>query len=491
MTTELARRAGTALIWRGLAMGGEKVVFLVRLIILARLLAPGDFGLVAIGMAVLAIAISLTDFGVVAALIQQPASDKRHLDTAWTIGLLRGLSIVVVLAIAAPWIAEGFSEPRATDIIRALGLTALLQAASSIEIARLNRELRFGGLAGIRLAAATVNTIVAIVLANGVGPWALVWGAVAGSATHMVLSFVIAPYRPGFALADRATASLARFGRWIFLVGVTAVATDAGLRWIIATRLGVVELGLYFMAMRLAFLPAQLISELVSEVAFPVYAELKENRRKAAKTFRGLLLSVAALLVPVCLVFAWLVPDLVRHVLDERWQGAATVMQLLIVSSVVGLLGESIAPVLKGSGKPAGLAAMDALQLALVIVLGWPLIGAYGLPGAGLAWLAAIAVSQLPAAWYARKLFGQPFSGLAVPLLAILSVAILATVVAALTGTAMAGASGLVAAVALSTLTVVATTVAVDRRLDLGILQTLAGPFPSLRRLAPLSESGP
>jgi O-antigen/teichoic acid export membrane protein len=470
-------------------MGGEKVVFLVRLIVLARLLAPEDFGLVAIGMAVLAIAISLTDFGVVAALIQQPASDKRHLDTAWSIGLLRGLSIVVVLAIAAPYIAEGFSEPRATDIIRALGLTALLQAASSIEIARLSRELRFGGLAGIRLAAAIVNTIVAVVLANGFGPWALVWGAVAGSATHMLLSYVIAPYRPAFVLADKATAGIARFGRWIFLVGVVAVATDAGLRWIIATRLGVVELGLYFMAVRLAFLPAQLISELVSEVAFPVYAELQEDRRRAAKTFRGLLVSVAALLVPVCLVFAWFVPDLVEHVLGERWQGAATVMQLLIVSSIVGLLGDNVGPVLKGSGNPAGIAAMDALQLALVIGLGWPLVGMYGLVGAGIAWLSAVAVSQLLAALYLRKLFERPFAGITIPLLAILSIAILATLVAALVEAKIAGALGVVAAIVLSAVAVVATTLAVDRRFELGILQTLSGPFPVLRRLTRASES--
>jgi hypothetical protein len=82
--TSLAHRAGGALLWRGLAMGGENIIFLVRLVVLARLLMPEDFGLVAIGLVALAIAMSLTEFGIVAALIQQPAADKRHLDTAWT-----------------------------------------------------------------------------------------------------------------------------------------------------------------------------------------------------------------------------------------------------------------------------------------------------------------------------------------------------------------------------------------------------------------------
>lgn len=484
MSTDLARRAGMALIWRGLATGGEKVIFLVRLVILARLLAPEDFGLVAIGMVVVAIATTLTDFGVVAALIQQPAANRRHLDTAWTIGLLRGVLIVVGLVAAAPWIADAFSEPRAADIIRALGLTALLHAAASIEIARLNRELRFGGLAGIRIAAAVVNTVVAIVLAPALGAWALVWGAVAGASAHMLLSYVIAPYRPRLALADDATASIVRFGRWIFLIGILAIAADAGVRWIVATRLGVVELGLFFMAVRLAFLPAQLVSELVGEVAFPVYAELQANRDKAAATFRGLLVSVAALLVPASLVFAWLVPDLVEHILGERWQGAVPVMQLLILSSIVGILGDNVAPVLKGSGKPAGIAIMDGVQLFVIVALGWPLTGAYGLVGAGMAWLGGIAVSQVLAAWYARDLFEQPFRGVGPPLLAMLAVGVLATVVSALTLAAIDSAAGVLVAVVSSAAVVIFSTYVVDRRLELGILQTVSGPFPLLRRFA-------
>ncbi|KPK59263.1 MAG: hypothetical protein AMJ59_11615, partial [Gammaproteobacteria bacterium SG8_31] len=76
MSRELARRAGSAVVWRSLALAGEKLIFLARLIILARILTPADFGLVAIGMAAMVLMVSLTDLGVVAALVQEPASDK-------------------------------------------------------------------------------------------------------------------------------------------------------------------------------------------------------------------------------------------------------------------------------------------------------------------------------------------------------------------------------------------------------------------------------
>jgi O-antigen/teichoic acid export membrane protein len=407
----------------------------------------------------------------------------RHLDTAWTIGLIRGIGVTAVLVVSAPWIAEAFAEPRAANLIRALALTAVVQGAASIEVARLNRELRFGGLAGIRLAAAIANTVVAMALAASQGAWALVWGALAGALIQMAFSYGVAPYRPGLRLSDEATASIAHFGRWIFVIGVLGVAADALLRWLVATRLGVAELGLFFLAVRLAFLPAQLVSELVGDVAFPVYAHLHADRQKASSTFRALLIAVAALLVPACLVFAWIVPDLIQHVLGERWQGAAVVMQLLILTSIVGLLGDGVTPALKGTGRPAGIAVMDSLQLLLIVGLGWPLIGAYGLVGAGIAWLVAVTASQILAAWYARRLFDEPFRGLAAPMLTI-AAAGLATVAAALTGNALGGAPGLAASVVASAGTAVIVTLVLDRYLRLGILETVSGPIPWLRRFA-------
>jgi O-antigen/teichoic acid export membrane protein len=190
---------------------------------------------------------------------------------------------------------------------------------------------------------------------------------------------------------------------------------------------------------------------------------------------------VAALLVPAVLVFALLAPGIVEHLLGDRWHGAAAVMQVLILSSVIGLLGEAMTPVLKGIGRPAGIAAMEFLQVAVFVLVGWPLIGEYGLVGAGVALMSGIIVSQLLAVRYARQVFVRPFAGLARPLAAIITVSLLATAVAALIVEVVPGLVGLMVGAALAALTAAIVMLWADRVLGLGIVQTLTGPFPRLR----------
>ena len=486
MSRELARRAGSAVVWRSLALAGEKLIFLARLIILARILTPADFGLVAIGMAAMVLMVSLTDLGVVAALVQEPASDKNHLDTAWTISVLRGLAVTAVLFVAAPFIAAAFGEPAARPFVQAIALTVLLRAAASIRIAHLNRELRFGALALIGLATALINTVVAVALARSQGAWALIWGSIAGALTFLIASFWAAPYKPRIRLAVRAANSLMRFGRWIFLIGIIAVLSDTLLRLIITRQLGVAELGLFFMAARLGFLPAQLITEIVGTVAFPVYAHLQDNREKATNTYRKVLLATTALMVPACGIFVCLAPAVVSDLLGERWQGTVLVMQLLILSSVVGVLGDSVAPLLKGIGRPAKIAWMDTLQFLVLIAMAWLLVGRWGLAGAGLAWVASIAASQFFAYVYADRLLDEPFEGTGRALLAIMVAGIAAALVAAVIVQAVSGVAGIAIAAAVSSVTAVVVMIALDWRLGLGLRETLAEPFPWTRRLAGL-----
>jgi len=484
VSRQLARRAGSAVVWRSVSLAGEKLIFLVRLVILARILVPEDFGLVAIGMAAMVLMVSLTDLGVVAALVQQPSTDKQHLDTAWTISVLRGLMVTGALFLAAPQIAAGFGEPAAKPFIQVIGITVLLRSAASIRIAHLNRELHFRSLAVIGLASAIVNTAVSVVLAPGTGAWSLVWGNIAGAITFLAASFLAAPYLPRFRFSRGSADSIMRFGRWIFLIGLIAVLSDTILRLIISRKLGVADLGLFFMAARLGFLPAQLITEIVGTVAFPVYARLQFDREKATNMYRRILVATTALMVPACAIFACLVPSLVSDLLGERWQGTVVVMQLLVLGSVVGILGDTVAPLLKGIGKPSGIAWMDSWQLLVLVVSAWILIDSFGLAGAGVAWVISVGATQVFAFVYARQLLDAPFSHLSRVVLTIVLSAVLAAGVAIGLLAGLPGLTGILIAAAGSILTTILVMAVVDGRFQLGLRETLAEPFPWMQRIA-------
>ncbi len=489
VTRDLAQRAGTAVVWRGLSLVGEKLIFLLRLVILARILLPEDFGLVAIGMAALVLMSSLTDLGVVSALVQDPSRDRQHLDTAWTIGVIRGLFVCLVLLFGAPYIAAAFGEPAARPFVQAIGVTVLLRSVASIRIAHLNRELHFRSLAIIGLATASINTVVAVVLAPHLGAWALIWGSIAGALTFFAGSFIAAPYAPRLRLDLSAAGSIMRFGKWIFLIGIIAVLGDTLLRLIITRQLGIAELGLYFLAARLGYLPAQLISEIVGNVAFPVYARVQDDNLKATNMFRRVLVATTALMIPACAVFACLVPALVSDLLGERWQGTVGVMQLLILSSVAGILGDSVAPLLKGMGRPARILWMDSVQLVVLLGAAWLLIDLVGLWGAGMAWVISVVSSQFMAYRYATDALDDPFRGVGAVMVAIIVTGVVAALIAAVILHWMSGILAILLAVVASAAAAVLAILVLDRQFGLGLRRSLSEPFPWARRLGVLWET--
>ena len=169
------------MLWRALQLAGVEGVYFVRLLVLARLLAPEAFGLLAIAMLAVATVMRLSDVGMIPALVQKRDATPEQYDGAWTVGLMRSALVAGVLFVAAPAIAVLFEERQATTLIQALALRPLIDASASIGVARLTREMRFKPLALMYFTGAVVDLVVAVSTARALGVWALVAGALAGA----------------------------------------------------------------------------------------------------------------------------------------------------------------------------------------------------------------------------------------------------------------------------------------------------------------------
>jgi PST family polysaccharide transporter/lipopolysaccharide exporter len=481
MSPPLVRRAGSALTWKIVQLVLVKLIFLVRLFVVGRLLGPGEFGLFAVSLIALDFLLKITDMGLVPALVQRQRAERRHYDAAWTAGLLRAGLVSLVVFVAAPFIAELFNEPRATDLIRVLALRPLLEAGASIRVAELTGQLRFRPLAGIQLTEATVSTALSIALVAPFGVWALVAGPIGGAIASIVVSYIVAPYRPRFCLQSEGLLPLLRYGRWIMASALLAPLATSVLQLAISRQLGAAELGLYVLACKLAFLPTEVASGVVGSVAFPLYARLQNNPQQATRTFQLILIGMTAVLLPAALLLFVLAPALVEHVLGYRWHGTVPVIRVLVWVNVVGLVGEAIVPVLKGLGRPGRVTLLELVQSALLILLAWELGGRFGAVGAALTWLAATGASQVLGIYFVRQVLPLAGLGIAPSLAAVLTAALAGT--AAAWGIILldAGLAGLVAALAGSAVVTLGVLWALDRWMDRNLARDLALAFPEVR----------
>jgi O-antigen/teichoic acid export membrane protein len=490
LNEQLARQTGSAVFWKGVQHFGDKVIFLGRTLILARLLTPDDFGLLAISMIAVDFLLSITDFGMIPALVQRPEIDERHYDSAWTINMVRALGVSVVVFLAAPLVAGLFAEPRATQLIRAVAIRPVIQAAASIKIADLVRGLRFRSLTFLYIPEALANTIVSIALAPLLGVWALIAGALAGPATFALVSYVKAPYRPKISFDAAYSRPLVKFGQWIFLTSLVAVIGSSTVQAVISNQLGAAEVGLYFLAAKLAFIPYELSNKVVSEVAFSLYARLQSDASQARRAFRTILKGVSALLLPISALMMALAPSLVDNVLGPRWDGTADLIRLLTLVSLIDLIGDTFVPILKGMGKPSKIFIIEALQSSLLILLVWGLTSRFGVNGAALAWLPAVIISQIAGIHFMRKILPRPFAGLGVPMTVIATVSGLGAVIALGINGRVPSLAGFLTASFIAVIAMVALLWVSDRRFALGLSDDLIRVFPRITALVKVLPAG-
>jgi O-antigen/teichoic acid export membrane protein len=453
MTQDLARSAGVALSWRAVQQVGVKLIYLVRLLVLARILSPEEFGLLAIAAIAIHFLMHVTNFGMVPALVQRSEADPTHFDSAWTVGMLRATAITALVALAAPLIADIFGEPRSTNIIRVLALQPVIQASASIGIVRLTRDFQFRTLAILWIFEALANSLISIVLAFSFGVWALRFDA-------------------------PAIADLIRFGRWIFVTSLIALAGRTVLQATISRQLGVAELGLYTLAVRLAFLPADISGAVVGSVAFPLFSRLQNEAAKTAQAFRTLFTGLMALIVPIVGLLMVLASPLVEHVLSDKWEGTAPVIGLLAIASAIGIFGDVAAPMFEGAGQPRLVTFIESVQSLLLVIFALVLAGAYGLMGAASAWVPALTGSMLFCVLLVHRRFPACLEGTGRPLVMIVIAAVAGSAAAWFLERSIGGFGGFAVA-AIGGFSIASFGIlASDRILGLGMVESLIRVFP-------------
>ena len=370
------------------AQAAKFVLRMGSTVVLARLLAPEDYGLLGMATVIIGFVELFKDLGLSAATVQKEQIDHQQVSTLFWINLALSCLVGLTVAAIAPAVAWFYQEPRLAGITLALSTSFLFSGLTVQHQALLQRQMQFATLAKIDIASMVVSVIAAVVAAwYGLGYWALVLMQIAMAITNAVLVWMTCNWRPGKPLKAAGVRSMLAFGGNLTgfrLVNYFSRNLDNVL---IGRYWGSQELGLYAKAYQLVLLPIQQINSPVNNVALPALSSLQNDPEKYCRYYYKAILLITTLGMPiVCFMFA-AADRVILLMLGEQWLDIVPIFRFLMPAAFIGTFNVADGWVYQSLGRTdrqfrQGIIISTIHVLVFSVSVRWGAIGvaaAYGL----------------------------------------------------------------------------------------------------------------
>ncbi|WP_242138294.1 lipopolysaccharide biosynthesis protein [Sphingomonas sp. TREG-RG-20F-R18-01] len=387
-----------------MTMGGQGSKFALQFgsqVVLARLLLPTDFGLLAMVGPLVMAALLLTDLGLSAATIQRPTISQSELSSLFWLNVVIGGCLAGLAVAAAPLVAVFYATPAVTPVMRTMAIALLLSSLAAQHLALLNRRMRFGAIALIEVGALFASIVVGVGGAlAGFGYWSLVAMQVTHGATTFTMALLFSRWRPSRPGISRDALHLLRFGGTVTgynLLGYLITNLD---NILIGARFGAGPLGIYDRAYKLMFQPLWQMTAPAARVAVPLLSRLSGDAAQYRGAYLAMLGGVLTLTTPGILCAIVFAKPVIFVLLGERWVGAAPTFAWLGVAALSLQLRQAASWLFVSQGRAAEQLRWGGLGSAAIIA-GY-LVGIFWGPK-GVAMSAAIssALIQIPMMWWA------------------------------------------------------------------------------------------
>lgn len=396
--------------WVGVGRVVVALIGLVSTVVLARLLSPEDFGLVAIAAAAAAIIGMLTDLPLSQALIQHDEPGDEHLHTIWTFGLIKGAVLLLLIGGSAPFIAAAYGDARLQNLVLALAFTAALGTLQNPALAVFERGLVFWQAVMLDLADKSAAFIATVAIAYIYQSyWALVVGVLVAQVVRVAMSHLLRPYRPRLSLGKGR--ELLSFSIWLTLRSWIYALNWRADPLILGQFIRPGPLGLYTMADRLTSMSVGQVVGPVSQVLFPALSRFKKDVARLQSAYLRMQAMSCILAFPIGAGFAILAQPIVLLVLGEKWLPAVPIVQVLALLAA-SLTIQLIGPLAMALGETKALFRLE-IQLGLArlpLLVGGILLGQVSglgmLMGAVLGRAAAQAVMTIWTMYLVKRLSG-------------------------------------------------------------------------------------
>lgn len=350
----LREKTITGIVWSSLERWGNQVISFIVFLILARLLEPAAFGLVALASVFISFAQVFLDQGMGQAIVQHRDIEPEHLDTAFWVNMLTGTILMLFGILFSHFLADLFKEPLIAPVIAWLSLSFLLAGLTSTQTAILQRDLDFRTLSVRTLVARVAGGVVGVVCAFvGLGVWSLVAQTLAGGVVGVIVLWRISDWRPKFRFSKKHFSELFSYGSNVVgrrMLGVVNSRLDD---FLIGFYLGVTALGYYTVAYRILRVLLDLIAGLATSVIFPVFSRLQEEPEKLCRYFYQVVQYSAVVAFPIFITLALLAPEIVPIFFGVEWNDSIPVMQVLAFAGLAIAVSDIKGSLILALGKPS------------------------------------------------------------------------------------------------------------------------------------------
>jgi len=392
----LRHRAVHGMAWVAWGSGATAALRVVVLVVLTRLLAPADFGVVSAALIVINFSLTFSQLGLGPALIQRPHLEPGHVSTAVVASTGLGFLVAAIIWLAAPLLAAFFRMDHLTPVVRALAFMFPIKGISSVAENLLQRDLRFRLMSNVDVVTYAVGYGgVGIALALlGWGWWALVaaqmtQAVLRGAIVIRAVPPVLSPWPTWRCFQD-----LMGYGAGYSTASVGVVLANQADNLVVGRWLGAVALGLYSRAYQLMAVPTALLGDVLDKVLFPTMARVQDDPRRLASAYLQGTALLALVTLPAGVVAAVVAPELVAVAFGSRWEALVPPFQVLALGMMFRTSYRMSDSVSKATGSVYRRAWRQALYAGLVFLGAW--VGQHqGLTGVALGVLGALFINYL------------------------------------------------------------------------------------------------
>ncbi|MFZ2948002.1 MAG: MOP flippase family protein [Desulfuromonadaceae bacterium] len=367
--------------WNFLDQVIRQVVSIGVTAVLARILSPNDYGLVALSSIFVGFVSLFESLSIGSALIQRSDLDDRYISTSFWTSVFTGGALAIVLCIIAPFAAGYFDKPLLINIIDISAINLIVSPVGSTHRMLLARKLEFGKLTFINIIFAIIGGIASLILAlSGLGVWSLVLGGLIASALIIPLLWYFEEWRHGFIFDRNCFRELFSFSSYLLSSNVVFYFARNFDNLIVGKYLGANMLGIYSMAYNLMMKPLQQISWSITSVLFPAFSSIQGDLARIRSAYLKALSGIALITFPMMMGLMMVSEEFVLVMVGPKWQGVVLPLKVLCPVGALQSIGTTVGAIFNSLGRTdlqfkTGVITSLGHVIGFIICIRWGLMG--------------------------------------------------------------------------------------------------------------------